>query len=124
MHCDITTELNINPSNIVSKFDKLVKKCTGRTFSSTYFCQIIHITDTDGAFIPNDAIVEDKSVIKPFYTETNISRLLMTIFNHGNIYAKGFIRSNAIQISDYTLSQNYINIKRHRNDFTMTFYVM
>ncbi len=72
MHCDITTELNINPSNIVSKIDKLVKRYAGRTFSSTDFCQIIHITDTDGAFIPNDAIVEDKSVIKPFYTETNI----------------------------------------------------
>lgn len=72
MHCDITTEMNVNPGNVVAKIGDLVKKYAGRTFKSADFCQIIHITDTDGAFIPNDAILEDESAIKPFYSETNI----------------------------------------------------
>ena len=72
MHCDITTEPDVNPSNVVAKIGNLVKKYAGRTFKSADFCQIIHITDTDGAFIPNDVIVEDVSAIKPFYSETNI----------------------------------------------------
>lgn len=72
MHCDITTEPNVNPGNIVAKIGSLVKNYAGRTFKAADFCQIIHITDTDGAFIPNDVIVEDVSAIKPFYSETNI----------------------------------------------------
>ena len=60
------------PSNIVAKIGSLVKNYAGRTFKAADFCQIIHITDTDGAFIPNDVIVEDVSAIKPFYSETNI----------------------------------------------------
>ncbi len=72
MHCDITTETNVNPGNIVAKIGNLIKKYAGRTFKSADFCQIIHITDTDGAFIPDYAIVEDELTIKPFYSETNI----------------------------------------------------
>ena len=72
MHCDISTEPNVNPGNVAAKIGDLVKKYAGRTFKSADFCQIIHITDTDGAFVPNDAILEDVSAIKPFYSETNI----------------------------------------------------
>lgn len=72
MHCDITTEQDVNPGNVTAKVGNLVKNYAGRTFKSADFCQIIHITDTDGAFIPNDAILDDVSAIKPFYSEANI----------------------------------------------------
>ncbi len=72
MHCDITTELDVNPSNVVAKIGSLVKEYAGRTFKPGDFSQIIHITDTDGAFIPDDAIVEDATAAKPLYSVTEI----------------------------------------------------
>lgn len=72
MHCDITTELGVSSNNIVAKIGNLVKEYAGRTFKSTDFSEIIHIADTDGAFIPNDAVVEDVSAAKPHYSLTEI----------------------------------------------------
>lgn len=72
MHCDITTEVGVNPSNIVAKIGNTVKDFAGRTFKSGDFSQIIHITDTDGVFVPNEAVVEDVNAIKPLYSETEI----------------------------------------------------
>lgn len=70
MYCDITTEMDVNANNIVSKIGDIVKRYAGRTFKPRDFCQIIHITDTDGAFIPNEAIVEDNTAVKPYYSVT------------------------------------------------------
>ncbi|MDO4292752.1 MAG: hypothetical protein Q4C65_05910 [Eubacteriales bacterium] len=72
MHRDLTTELNVNPSNIVSKVGNLVKNYAGRMFKPDDFSQIIHITDMDGVFIPDDAVVEDNAAVKPAYSETEI----------------------------------------------------
>ena len=72
MHCDITTELDVNTSNVVAKIGDVVKKYAGRTFKSGDFSRIIHITDTDGAFIPDDAVVEDAAAVKPLYSATEI----------------------------------------------------
>lgn len=72
MHCDITTELNTMPSNIIAKIGSLIKGYAGKVFKSEDFSQIIHITDTDGAFISNDAIVEDNNVTKTIYSLSNI----------------------------------------------------
>ena len=72
MHCDITTELDTIPNNIVAKIGSLVKDYAGRIFKSGDFSQIIHITDMDGAFIPNAAVVEDSATVKPIYSVTEI----------------------------------------------------
>lgn len=72
MHCDITTELSTVPSNIIAKIGSLVKSYAGKIFKSGDFSQIIHITDTDGAFIPNNAIVEDPNATKNIYSLTGI----------------------------------------------------
>ena len=72
MHCDITTELDVNTGNVVAKIGDVVKKYAGRTFKPGDFCRIIHITDTDGAFIPDDAVVEDAAAVKPLYSATEI----------------------------------------------------
>ena len=50
----------------------LSRKYAGRTFKSGDFSRIIHITDTDGAFIPDDAVVEDAAAVKPLYSATEI----------------------------------------------------
>lgn len=72
MHCDITTERGVNPSNVVSKIGNIVKAYAERRFKSTDFSRIIHIADTDGAFIPDSAIVEDSSIDRPLYSITQI----------------------------------------------------
>ncbi len=72
MHCDITTDSGVNPSNIVAKIGNLVKGYAERRFKPEDFSQIIHITDTDGAFIPDDAVVEDATAVKPLYSVTEI----------------------------------------------------
>lgn len=72
MHCDITTEPSTVPSNIIAKIGSLIKSYAGKVFKSGDFSQIIHITDTDGAFIPNNAIVEDPNSTKTIYSLTGI----------------------------------------------------
>ena len=72
MHCDITTELDVNTGNVVAKIGDVVKQYAGRTFKSGDFSRIIHITDTDGAFILDDAVVEDAAAVKPLYSATEI----------------------------------------------------
>ena len=72
MHGDITTELDATPDNIVAKVGTLIKNYAGRVFKSGDFSQIIHITDTDGAFIPDDAVVEDQTASKPIYSVKEI----------------------------------------------------
>lgn len=72
MYCDITAELEVNPRNIVAKIGNLVKDYAGRIFKPEDFRNIIHIADMDGAYIPNDAIVDDVSALKPVYSTTMI----------------------------------------------------
>lgn len=72
MHCDITTELGVTSGNIVAKIGDLVKNYAKRMFKSEDFCQIIHITDMDGAFIPDDAVVEELAATKPIYSVAEI----------------------------------------------------
>lgn len=72
MHCDITIELDVNAGNVVAKISDVVKKYAGRTFKPGDFSRIIHITDMDGVFIPDDAVVEDAAAVDPFYSVTEI----------------------------------------------------
>lgn len=72
MRYDITTELDINSRNVVSKVGNLVRGYAGRTFKQSDFSQVIHITDMDGAFIPDSNIIEDSTKQKPFYLATEI----------------------------------------------------
>lgn len=72
-HCDITTKSASRPEdNIITEIAGLVQKYAKRRFNPKDFSQIIHITDTDGAFIPNDAVTEDPAAINPVYSITEI----------------------------------------------------
>ena len=69
-HGDITTEKGNKCSNIISKVNECVKQCMRQyPFKRSDFKRIIHVVDVDGAFIPDNAIVEDKDAYKPIYTE-------------------------------------------------------
>lgn len=62
----------VNAGNVVAKIGDVVKKYAGRTFKPGDFSRIIHITDMDGVFIPDDAVVEDAAAVKPIYSATVI----------------------------------------------------
>lgn len=59
-------------SNVIAKIGDVVKKYAERKFRPGDFSRIIHITDTDGTFIPDEAVVEDAAAVKPLYSATEI----------------------------------------------------
>lgn len=73
MHGDITTDLSIDPSNIVSALGDIVKNYAETMhFSQIHFQEVIHLVDMDGAFIPEAAIVDNPDADKPLYSLTEI----------------------------------------------------
>lgn len=72
-HCDVTTKSASRPEdNIITEIAGLVQKYARRRFKPEDFSQIIHIADTDGAFIPDDAVVKDSTAANPVYSVTEI----------------------------------------------------
>lgn len=70
---DITTEKGNKCSNIISKVNECVKQHMALySLRRTDYKEIIQVADMDGAFIPDDAIVEDKDAYKPIYSEKEI----------------------------------------------------
>ena len=72
-HGDITSDPGVDPHFIVSNVTNIVKAyAKSNHLTNSHFQQIIHIVDTDGAFVTNDHIVEDSSAEKPIYSLTEI----------------------------------------------------
>lgn len=73
IHGDITTKNGVSSANILSK---IRAEITGYAKSNHYnksdFKEIIHIVDMDGAYIPDENIIEDSSVTEIVYSLTNI----------------------------------------------------
>ena len=70
---DITTRLRVNPQNIVSKIGDIVKDFAKKhRYRASDFKQIIHLVDTDGAYIPNKCIYEDLTLDRFFYEDEGI----------------------------------------------------
>lgn len=73
MHRDITTEKGVNPSNIIAKIGNEIREYARHMhFRNIHFKEIIHIIDTDGAYISNENILEDMEAIDPVYSPMNI----------------------------------------------------
>ncbi len=73
MHGDITTRRGVTTQNIVSKIDAEVKQyARSNHFKASDFKQIIHIVDTDAAYIPDDNVVEDSGLKKIQYEDDGI----------------------------------------------------
>lgn len=66
---DMTSKYGNNPSNILKKVSAEIATFAKKNhFTKEHFQQVIHIVDTDGAYIPNEYVLEDKTAMKPVYT--------------------------------------------------------
>lgn len=73
VHGDLTTQFDVNPSNVLKYIKEMVETyAKGSHFRKADFCQVVHIVDMDGAYIPDDSITEDRNMGKPFYTLNEI----------------------------------------------------
>ena len=73
LYRDITTERGMNKAKILAAVGYEVKMYARNThLKSSHFHEIIHIVDTDGAYIDNAHIVDDPAAEEPVYLETEI----------------------------------------------------
>lgn len=73
IHGDITTDRRVNDSNILNCLKETVQKSLNEyRLRKTDLLRIIQLTDTDGAFIPDSAIVYDENAESPVYSTENI----------------------------------------------------
>ena len=73
MHGDITTRIGVNSKNIVGKLGDEVKGYALRNhFKANHFKQIIHIVDTDAAYLEDDKVLEDTECVELFYQDDGI----------------------------------------------------
>ncbi len=68
---DLTSKFGNNSSNIAAKIGEVVNQFRGRIFKPSDFLEVVHLIDTDGAFIPDDRIMQAEYE-KSFYTDINI----------------------------------------------------
>jgi hypothetical protein len=74
MHGDITTRINNRPDNIVAKIGNEVREYAKQySLTSKDFSEIIHIIDTDGAYIPDSCIIENINISETIYSEHSIT---------------------------------------------------
>ena len=74
VHGDMTVDIGANPSNIASSVGNLVRRWALKYgLKRSDFLKVIHLTDTDGAYIPDMNVVEDVNHSgPPEYNEINI----------------------------------------------------
>ena len=63
VHGDILTRDFTSTSKIITAVWDLVKGFMGNIYHKNDICRIVHLTDTDGVFVPDKAIIEDKTLI-------------------------------------------------------------
>lgn len=69
---DITSNYSSRPNNIKSKITKIIKAKGKRKYAPTDYKEVIHIIDTDGAYIDDKRIFQDESKEKFFYSPDGI----------------------------------------------------
>lgn len=70
---DITSDKTVTPGNIAARIGDLVRGyAKANHYKAADFQEIIHLIDMDGAYIPEDAVLQDTNAEKPFYTTTGI----------------------------------------------------
>lgn len=73
MHGDITSDRNVTNRNIIRKLHEEIKAFCNKNFlTKGNILRIVHIIDTDGAFIPDELIQEDTDCRQIVYSEDNI----------------------------------------------------
>lgn len=72
-HGDITSAKHVDAGNIVMSVADFVRNFADNNhFTKKDFQQIIHLIDTDGAYIPDEHVLDDSTAQKPIYSETEI----------------------------------------------------
>lgn len=74
VHGDVLTQDFVGPDKMVAAVNEQIKRFRGNIYRPGDFCKVVHLTDTDGAFIPESAVVKETLEEKqyPFYTNTQI----------------------------------------------------
>ena len=72
IHGDITTQTKERESIINKVVAEVKAYMANNSFRKTDFQEIIHIMDTDGAFIPDANVIEDSAAENPLYSPTEI----------------------------------------------------
>ena len=89
-HGDITTQYNSD--TIISAIGNLVKGyAKSNHLTCKNFKQIIHVIDTNGAYIPYSAVIDNPTAEEPIYSTTNIQTAHVK-----NIQARNDRKSNCI----------------------------
>ena len=70
---DITTKDDVNASNVIRRINEIVKFTQERYhFKASDLLEIVHLIDTDGAFIPDTAVINNAEAMHIQYTLQNI----------------------------------------------------
>lgn len=89
---DITSKTGNDASNILRKvIDEIKGYAKNNHFDKIHFQQVIHIIDMDGAYVPEDCIVEDKKAEKTVYYVDSIKT-----YNKQNIVERNGVKSKNI----------------------------
>lgn len=73
IHGDITTRAGVNPQNIVAKIGNDIRGyAKSQHYKASDFKQIIHIVDTDGAYISDERIIEEAGIGETTYEADGI----------------------------------------------------
>lgn len=73
MHGDITSKAGVTAKNIVAKVGEEVKAyAKSNHFMAKHFRQIIHITDTDAAYLAEDKVIDDSQCEEWSYQDDGI----------------------------------------------------
>lgn len=74
VHSDITARNGVSPQTIINEVHQLVKThMSNYGLRKTDMLKVVHIMDTDGAYVPNTAIKENSKFSKPFYKSCEIN---------------------------------------------------
>lgn len=97
---DITADFNSNSQNIIRKIDSQVKQFLAQNtgLRKSDIKEIIHLVDTDGAFVKEKFVVEDMKREKTFYTGNSIITNKKHLIIERN-YRKGRILNKLCQIN-------------------------
>lgn len=70
---DITSDKGVTAANVIARTAAFVRHyAAAYHLKKGHFQRIIHLLDTDGAYIPDDRVIEDATYEKPQYSETDI----------------------------------------------------
>ncbi|MCF0225024.1 MAG: hypothetical protein HUK20_12210, partial [Fibrobacter sp.] len=73
LHCDITVKGMPKPAEIKKiLFEQVKTYCSREKISPKDIIKVVHLVDTDGAFVPNDAVEENASTKNVIYEQNKI----------------------------------------------------